>query len=48
MLGVDYADGRQMLLDNLTPRLHARPFGGWTPKYQIGAHQQTVVYIKAF
>ncbi|WP_420348968.1 transglutaminase-like cysteine peptidase [Pelagibius sp.] len=48
MLGVDYADGRQVLLDNLTPRLHARPFGGWTPKYQIGAHQQTLVYIKAF
>ncbi|HIP77688.1 MAG TPA: hypothetical protein EYH07_04400 [Kiloniellaceae bacterium] len=48
MLGVDYADGRQMLLDNLTPRLHARPFDGWTPKYQIGAHQQSLVYIKAF
>ena len=47
MLGVDYGDGRQVLLDNLTPRLHPRPFEGWAPRYQIGAHQQTLIYIEA-
>ncbi|NIA69615.1 hypothetical protein HBA54_13520 [Pelagibius litoralis] len=46
MLGVDYGPDRRVLLDNLTPRIHARPFGGWTPKYQIGPHQKTLVYIK--
>ncbi|WP_422367722.1 transglutaminase-like cysteine peptidase [Pelagibius sp.] len=48
MLGVDYGPGRQVLLDNLVPHIHDRPFGGWMPRYQIGPHQKTLVYIKTF
>ena len=45
MLGVDYGPGRRVLLDNRSPRVHPRPYGGWKPKYQIGAHQKSLVYI---
>jgi len=50
MLAVDFGGGRHGhhgLLDNLSPQIHPRPFAAWTPKYQIGAHQQSLVYIKA-
>lgn len=48
MLGIDYGPGRRVLLDNLTLRVHDRPFGGWTPRYQIGPYQKTLVYVRAF
>ncbi len=50
MLGVDFGGGRHGkhgLLDNLSPEIRPRPFQAWTPKYQIGANQQSVVFIKA-
>jgi len=51
MLGIDFNFGRphedQGLLDNLSPNLHPRPFPAWTPKYQIGANQKSLVYIQA-
>jgi len=51
MLGVDFNSagphGDHGLLDNLTPKIHPRPFSAWVPKYQIGAHQKSLVYIQA-
>lgn len=47
MLGIDFADGGYALLDNLTTDLHPRPFHAWTPKYQIGPDQQSLVFLKA-
>ena len=46
MLGVDYADGRQVLLDNRTMNIHRRPYRGWIPKYQIGPEQDTLIFFK--
>ena len=50
MLGVDFnhhgPHPDHGLLDNLSPDIHPRPFTAWAPKYQIGAHQKSLVYIQ--
>lgn len=51
MLGIDFngagPHADHGLLDNLSPDIHPRPFHAWVPKYQIGAHQKSLVFIQA-